>query len=346
MNDNALKEHMMSFKVLRQNELYDGEKISFKNIVQKFPWIVARNNKCILSPDSDGFLCGLLMSHFLDWEIVGYYDGKVMATKDGTNINDVIFLDMEIYRQGIKSVGHHMVLNNKNTIPNNWSNYDNCIQPNNILNYDARTNFRTKYPFGTIHFLLPVIKYIYPQLTVKNTAISSLLYTDGTFKNIFNYPENSLEWLSFLDAMEKENPLHKIFYDNDYSISSLMADLKDYFAFLNTLGTRADKLKISNTRGVPENLISDGSKFYISNQEKEKNIKFLKFLSNRTGWNFKESHWCYDNLKVYIFTKQITDRINNTIFTGITSSAFSWAITGTTTIEYTVEGPNHLADVS
>ncbi len=65
-------------------ELLQGkhEQIDYNKIIEDNPWIAKRNQKCILSPDSDGLLCGLLMSHYLDWEIVGYYDGKVCVLKD------------------------------------------------------------------------------------------------------------------------------------------------------------------------------------------------------------------------------------------------------------------------
>jgi len=87
--------------------------IIYSNIISQYPWIVSSNQKCILSPDCDGFLCGLLMSAIFNWEIVGYYDGKVMFLKENENIKDCIFLDMEIFRNYIRSLGQHMLLWNK-----------------------------------------------------------------------------------------------------------------------------------------------------------------------------------------------------------------------------------------
>ncbi|WP_181180242.1 hypothetical protein [Candidatus Thermokryptus mobilis] len=43
-------------------------------------------NKVIISPDVDGFLCGLLVSYYLDWEIVGFYDGGKISTIASTLI--------------------------------------------------------------------------------------------------------------------------------------------------------------------------------------------------------------------------------------------------------------------
>jgi len=42
-------------------ELLEGrdEQIDYEEIVSRFPWVVEREQNCILSPDSDGLLCGL-----------------------------------------------------------------------------------------------------------------------------------------------------------------------------------------------------------------------------------------------------------------------------------------------
>lgn len=52
--------------------------LDYKALLAKNTWIVSKGQDCILSPDSDGLLCGLLMSHYFDWKICGYYDGKVL----------------------------------------------------------------------------------------------------------------------------------------------------------------------------------------------------------------------------------------------------------------------------
>jgi len=57
------------------------------------------------------------MSNILNWNIVGFYDGKVLTLKKGESVKDCIFLDMEIFRNYVKSLGHHMVLYNKRQIP-------------------------------------------------------------------------------------------------------------------------------------------------------------------------------------------------------------------------------------
>lgn len=204
------------------------EQINYNKIIADHPWIVREKQKCILSPDSDGLLCGLFMSSVLGWTISGFYDGKVLILKRGESVKDCIFLDMEIFRDFVKSLGHHMVLYNKKHEPKNWFNFSNCIQPNNIRGYDAKTAFSLKYPLGAIHLLLGIVGHS-RRVEIKNTAICPLLYTDGTFKNLFNYPENCLSWLNYLCAEDKNSPLKTIFFNDHYTTSSLMIAAKRFF---------------------------------------------------------------------------------------------------------------------
>lgn len=225
--------------------------LNYSDLVTKYPWIIERNHSCILSPDSDGLLCGLLMSHYLGWQVQGFYDGKVLAIKEGINLHDCIFLDMEIFRSNIRSVGQHMVMYDKTDPPPNWENFDNCIAANNLRNYDFKNDFKLKYPLGTVHLLLSILGQT-QTISIPKSALASLLYTDGTFKNQFNYPENCLSWLDYLGANNVNNPLQKVFLDRHYSTYELMNELKDLFVEINTIGDGkrgGDKVKISDLRG-------------------------------------------------------------------------------------------------
>lgn len=98
-----------------------NDQINYSAILNQFPWIVEEGHCCILSPDSDGFLCGLLMSKFKKWEIIGFYDDKIAVINKNYLDKDPIFLDGEIFRQGIRSMGHHMLLLNKKRKQNRLS---------------------------------------------------------------------------------------------------------------------------------------------------------------------------------------------------------------------------------
>ncbi len=328
-----------------ENRLVDAnDKIIYDNVIEKYHWIVEPNKKCILSPDSDGLLCGLFMSNILNWRVAGFYDGKVLALKNGETSKDCIFLDMEIFRDYVKSLGHHMVLYNKKNKPNDWFNFSNCVQPNNIRGYDGKTKFNLKYPLGAIHLILGIVGHA-KNVEIKKSAICPLLYTDGTFKNLFNYPENCLSWLNFLCADEKNNPLNNIFFNDHYTTYSLMIALRDFFARIKGINGNArggDKIKISDGAGKPINFEKRNDFFCLSETEKEKIIKFLNILAELTGWEFMLGNWTFNDFSIYRFSKGNLKPSNKRFNELMVKNPLSWAMTSTLAIEYTLEKPDKL----
>ena len=44
----------------------ENQKMNYQQLIKEQPWVIQENKNCILSPDSDGLLCGLFMSNYLD----------------------------------------------------------------------------------------------------------------------------------------------------------------------------------------------------------------------------------------------------------------------------------------
>lgn len=324
-------------------------RIDYDQLVKKYPWIIQKDLNCILSPDSDGFLCGLLMSHLLNWQIKGFYDGKVLVLEKGVSAKDCVFLDMEIFRKEIRSFGHHMLLFNRNFRPENWKNFDKCIQPNNLRVYDGLHDFRLKYPLATIHMLMGILGH---QLKIKisENAIAPLFFTDGTFNVLFSYPENVLNWLRFLRSDDEKSPLKTIFKSERYSVYKLMEKMNGFFRERDSISIpkeRGDRLRISDTDGSPYNLEKGKNSYFIKKDSVERIKKFIKILSRFTGWKFKDENWSWDGFELYRFTKNDFEsnkrRINNKNFAELMSkNPLSWAMTSGTNIEYTLEEPDKL----
>ncbi|MFH1005820.1 MAG: hypothetical protein V1781_10095 [Bacteroidota bacterium] len=317
-------------------ELFEEEKektniIDYPEIIKKYSWIIERNKKCIVSPDIDGILCGLFMSAFFNWEIVGYYDGKNLAIKKKVKPSDCVFLDMEIFSKECKSIGQHMVLYNKNDIPKNWNNFSNSINPNNIRGYDANKNFALKYPLATIHLLMCIARTKI-EFSVPKTAVTVLLYVDGTFKNLLNYPENCISWLKFLNAKNESSPIAALL--NIFAaqkISTMMHDLEkifDEFRFIARGKRGGDKIKILEIKNnsFPDDLLN-------------RTTTLINFLSKLTEWSFIKDNWTMDDLEMVNFKKGIIPigKLNNKNYTAIMKkNPISFAITGTKQIEYTL----------
>lgn len=328
---------------------YGASQIDYEDLVARYPWIVQENVNCILSPDSDGLLCGLLMSFYLNWKARGFYDGKILVMEQGFTARDCVFLDMEVFRSQVRSVGQHMLLYNKNQVPANWNNFDSCFAPNNIRGYDACHDFRLKYPFGTIHLLIPILAAT-RELRIPTSAITPLLFTDGTWMNLLQYTENSLDWIHFLKADDPGNPLYGIFLNDHYSLHSLMVAMDDFLRKRDKISIpreRGDRIAITirGGEGLPHNLERDGETFYLNETAKERGERFIRLLSDLTGWNYEPAKWSWRKWKLYNFTKgDLADsRLNGQTFAALMArNPLSFAVTSTQNIEFTIEEPDHL----
>ena len=315
----------------------DNEIIKYDLIKNKYSWLISKKQKAIISPDVDGILCGLFMSKYYDWDIVGFYDGKKLAIQKDLKPSECIFLDIEIYRKDIKSCGHHIILYHKDKKPKCFDEkISSCINPNIFRQYDAYKNFPQKYPLAMIHFLLCIISSIdlNTKIEISETSITSLLYADGVFKNLLNYPENCIDWLNYLNAKEKSSPIYSIYIlFAKKRIANIIHDLEKIFLeFKKITGGRrgGDKINISD--------ILNGS---FADDSKRKIKELLSFLSNSTKWEYNPQKWILDNLKVLNFSKKINDKLNNKNFLKIIKqNPLSWAITATKQIEYILEKPD------
>ena len=317
---------------------HSSTELDYRTILGQYPWVTERNHNCILSPDSDGLLCGLLMSHYLGWKIRGFYDGKVLAIKEDVNPQDCIFLDMEIFRPNIRSVGQHMVMYDKADLPSNWSNFNNCIAANNLRNYDFKNDFKLKYPLGTVHVLLSILGQD-RTIPIPKSAVSPLLYTDGTFKNQFNYPENCLSWLDFLGANNTNSPLQKVFLDRHYSTYELMVELKDLFSQINVIGggkRGGDKIRISDFRG--NNINIDSRTHQLELATKTQAETFLRMLADKTGWTFTPAHWSWGPYQTTRFRKGSVKPGKARYDALLAQNPISLAIISRNSIEYTIDG--------
>lgn len=324
------------------NLICDG-KLNYDNLILEFPWIVEKKKYAILSPDSDGILSAIFMSHFFDWEVVGFYDGKILLLKDGCEIEKCIFLDVDIFRKEIKSIGHHMLLFDKRRIPDNWNNYENCIQPNNIRNFDFRHDFKTKYPLGTIHLLLGIADKAV-KIDIPKSAICPLYFVDGTYKVLFSYPENVLEWIGFLGGRKSGAVINKVFCNSHYSVRDMMIAMDNFFRARDNIcpprggqrRERGDRLVISDNNG-PMNIVQQGKYYSIESSAKDRIEKFIKLISNLTSWIYDKQKWSWSNLVLMTFNKSIDKPLVRSYYPVVQKDPFSFAITAADRFEYTLQ---------
>lgn len=313
--------------------------IDYDAVIAKYPWVIEHGHKCVISPDADGILCGLFMSQHLDWEVVGYYDnGKNLILKDGIKAEECVFLDTEIYRQSIRSVGQHISLFRRENTLVDHENYKNCLNPNTLRGRTLKENFILKYPLGTIHFLLCVIG-AKQKINFSEDSFFVILQADGTINRFLDrYSENLRDWLQFLGVENPQNVLRSIIRKE----TNLMDLNKEYVEYVqHFVKTKKDKVPISE-RGelIAESFNSFQTEFSESCTAAAR--KYLEFLSKQTGWIFDEKKWTFAGFHLYKFTKRTVRPGVGTFNAAVRENFLSLAITAADTMEYTLESPDQL----
>jgi len=220
-----------------------------------------------------------------------------------------------------------MLMYNINDLPQNWENFSDSINPNNLRGFDVIHQFKRKYPLATIHFLLCCISEVRQvEIKIYNTTTVPLLYVDGTFKNLLNYPENCSDWLTYLNAKNPNSPVYPIFEmvakQRLKNIIHLLQDIFDKFDDIRGRTNRGDKISIRDIR-------ERGFRSYHP---------LLCLLSNYTGWEFNHNNWILNNLEIIQFRKKIEMALRGNKFLGIVrQNPLSWAITSRKRMEYTLE---------
>lgn len=185
-------------------------KLDCERLLAEQQWLQQTELPMVVSPDFDGLLCALLMSHHRNWHLCGFYDGKklTLATQP-THIRDFVFLDMEIYRPCVRSIGNHLLQwSQKTPLPN----FTHAVNPNLLRGITAR-QFDRKYPFATFHFLLVLMAHmgVTVHLTLNPSLHAILLYPDGTHQVLLNYRRNVLDWLDWMDVKAMSTPIGLLF---------------------------------------------------------------------------------------------------------------------------------------
>ena len=317
--------------MMKKGEYNRGmEKINYNKIIANHSWIAEKGQKAIISPDIDGILCGLLVSSYLDWTIVGFYDGKLLIVKENISAKDCIFLDMEILRKNISSFGHHMNLHNINNPPEDYYEVlSHCINPNYIRKFDRVHTFARKYPLGSIHFLMYILETNYPKLIkVKREGLASLFFADGIWKILFKYTNNVFDWFNYLHT-DKESA---------WWIELKQTSVIDLIEMINALLREFKRMDSDNKNWYGHIDISHFNEQRILLDE------LLKLLSKLTGWNYDFNKWQIDNVKKYQFTKEIYEgyKSNAKFFEIWNKKPLSLAMTEGSIIQYTLEEPDKL----
>jgi hypothetical protein len=331
-------------------------------ILEKHQWLFDKNSPLILSPDSDGLLCGLVLTNLYGMRVQGFYDGKVLALHPSLTYEQCAFIDIEVNRNVLGSFGHHMLTFNNNFRSQYTQNYSfkNCLQPNEIRNLDANVDFQKKYPFGTIHLLLALVQARgdLPKDAFKSVVSPApLLFTDGVLNNLYGYPENCIEWAEFIGIDQPGSFVGEQIFNSRGTLFN-MRMMRDFFLSRDNLNPthryengcvveggrkrKGDKLIISSKESDAVNLVPLEGRpehFKLYSKEAIRIQEFLKLIGNQgIGFEYKEELWNFSEFKLKPLQKMSQDKLSGRTFVEVMRrNPFSLAITSGKEVEFTVE---------
>ena len=175
-----------------------------KDLFKQFPWLKEKNRPMIISADYDGLICASFLHHYLNWDIVGYYNLETIwiSEKGILEKPNLVWVDLNILPKQGKAIGGH-IISLSNDIP---IGFDTSCNPNIIAQVTAQ-NFTNKFPFSTLIYLLWL-----HDINIKNDLLARqlILHSDSSWLKIQNYPENSNKWKKIMKKYNWELLFDKI----------------------------------------------------------------------------------------------------------------------------------------
>lgn len=187
------------------------DRCNYAALKKQASWLRRKGQAMVISPDLDGVLSALLLQHLWQWQVVGFYDaGTLWLLKEYSDLDATkpVFVDHDIYRKHIPSIGHHMLKWGRDTlIPEHEDTDAQSINPNLIRGFTLNHEFGRKYPYGTFHFLAACysawgdLKDYRPS----REFLPLLMHVDSSLQSAFTYEKNALDWLEWLGGSDDES---------------------------------------------------------------------------------------------------------------------------------------------
>jgi len=254
----------------------------FDGFAQKLREVLREPHPMVISPDIDGYICAAFLHHFYNWQLVGvftlnalYLNSQLSPTpaesqeqlEQQLSTQEVVFVDHDINHPGIVSIGHHILNWSSRTEPGRHE-IATSLNPN-LWSGITVADFKSKYPFGSIHLLLAASQGISQKPSRRFVAL--LLHVDSTLRNALNYQENALWWLRWLRAHEENSPLQPLCrvlraFNPVLSLQELQALGHDF----ERIGLEPGK------QGVVDDPTDES--------QRQKMERFFTYISNLTGW--------------------------------------------------------------
>jgi hypothetical protein len=303
--------------------------LELEKIKKVYPWAFIKNQNMVIGDDLDAIISSCFLHHYLGWEIKGFYVkyNKLFIEKELKNWEDCIFVDLDIAQNNIKSIGHHILQINSNDSLSNIG-HNNSLNPN-ILRGKTMETFRTKYPLGTIHFLMWIHQKNIP---IDNDLKNMLWMPDSSWINgqSHRFKSNVEDWIGSLNLKELKNTFSNI---DTLSFENIVQKII-YPSIINTGFTQGTG-QVSS-----KNLKLTGFQCQFTNPDKDKSKlkKIIELICDTFGWDRPLLPNSYVNLTGERTSSQIPAKCfeNGLSSFIINKNIFSYVIPNYGKINYTI----------
>ena len=261
--------------ILRNTNISDRTRIAFSFEPFARP---ASVQGMVIGNDLDSVISACFLKSIFGWNIVATYDYKTLwysaSEKDFLARffrGDYVAIDLDIYHPNIFSLGHHILENDSSDV---LAGHARSLNPN-FVRWINVTNFKRKYPLGTIHFLI----WLFNQTDLTRQAKFMMWLADSAFINAqgHRFRENVLEWV-------------KDYFKSDYLLN--MTERVDLIGFEESLqkeifpALRNNPLVTDSGQVKSRHLNLGGYQCQWSdpNRENESIAELFSIVSALTGW--------------------------------------------------------------
>lgn len=120
----------------------------------------AKTKDIVINSDIDGFLSGMILQKYYDCRIVGFSNSKesIWLIPEIDSIYEPVYIDIYVNRPDTFCIDQHVIAHDNNHLERILS-YGTKMNPNlDIFKRSYRGDYYHKYPFGTVHYLIALMK--------------------------------------------------------------------------------------------------------------------------------------------------------------------------------------------
>lgn len=186
---------------------------------QRVGTVLTRSRSFVFNIDLDGVLSALLLKHYLDWTPAGVCacggrpsDSVWLHQETDVLPSDLTFIDMWVVPERFSVIDQHVVAvspehaDELRSLPNKLN--PNLLWPCIAVRVPPTRyrEYKWKYPFGVVHFILAALESIGTQVTLENRDINGSINTfdlllradDAQRSTARKYRSNAIGWWVYL----------------------------------------------------------------------------------------------------------------------------------------------------